>query len=1103
MQSILKLIFFIVLVFSSQSFAQDSDQALLQQAQSLNEQMVKAYRQGKYPQAIELGKRALKIRQQVLGDHPKTATSLNNLALLYNSMGNYARAEPLYLKALAIDQIALGENHPHYATSLNNLALLYKNMGNYARAEPLYLKALAIGKTALGENHPHYATSLNNLAGLYDSMGNYARAEPLYQQALAIRKTTLGENHPKTATSLNDLAGLYESMGNYARAEPLYLKALAIRKIALSENHPDYAQSLNNLASLYHAMGDYARAEPLYLKALAIRKTTLGENHPKTATILNNLAGLYDSMGNYARAEPLYQQASEIWKTALGENHPHYAQSLNNLALLYNSMGNYARAEPLYQQALAIRKTVLGENHPDYAQSLNNLALLYKNMGNYARAEPLYLKALAIRKTVLGENHPDYAQSLNNLAGLYYSMGNYARAEPLFQKALAIRKTTLGENHPKTATSLNNLAEMYRNMGNYARAEPLYLKALAIDKIALGENHPGYATNLNNLALLYDNMGDYARAESLYQQTLLIVQKKLGSSHPYTATTLMNYARLLQQQSQPLAAIFFAKRAINTLQSSRQQNIALSKELKKSFIQSKEDYYRRLANWLVNAGRLPEAEQVLALLKEKEVFHFLRRDRSRSANFSHSINCTPQEQDWCERYQQISEQLATMGMEHAKLEEKGSNRRTPPEQTRFEQLEKDLDIADKAYYVLIKELKQAFTLLSKQQKRKKQKQLTGAQIDDMPDNFQETLRNLSEELNGQVIALFYWLTENQLNIILTTQHSRLARVVKLNTQDLRYKIMAYRQKLLNQQDVSTESQDLYQQIIQPIAADLKRVKANFLMLSLDDVLRYLPIAALHDGKQYFIEQYGLSIYNAATGGFHLQTPPQTHWQMAGLGVSQGATAVENNGEQFDFSPLPAAAQELQDIIRENKQDQGILPGKVLLNEAFTLQSLQDTLGQRQHQVLHLATHFKLRPGNESHSFLLLGNGTTLNLSELNKHRRYRFRGIDLLTLSACNTAMGTVKAKADGAEIESFGTIAQTRGAKAVLATLWQVNDTSTSALMQHFYQLREQQKVSKIKALRQAQLAFIQGKITSTTSKTPYYHPYHWAAFILMGNLL
>ena len=82
----------------------------------------------------------------------------------------------------------MGEEHPDYATSLNNLAGLYKSMGEYAKAEPLYRQALEIRRRVLGEEHPDYATSLNNLAVLYESMGEYAKAEPLYRQALEIRK---------------------------------------------------------------------------------------------------------------------------------------------------------------------------------------------------------------------------------------------------------------------------------------------------------------------------------------------------------------------------------------------------------------------------------------------------------------------------------------------------------------------------------------------------------------------------------------------------------------------------------------------------------------------------------------------------------------------------------------------------------------------------------------------------------------------------------------------------------------------------------------------------------------------------------------------------
>ena len=158
-------------------------------------------------------KRALAISEKTLGaQHPDTATSLNNLAALYNSQGDYAAAEPLYKRALAIYEKTLGAQHPDTATSLANLAGLYESQGDYAAAEPLYKRALAIDEKTLGAQHPNTATSLNNLA-LYKSQGDYAAAEPLYKRALAI-----GESHPHTATTLKNLSVLYEEMGKYAKA---------------------------------------------------------------------------------------------------------------------------------------------------------------------------------------------------------------------------------------------------------------------------------------------------------------------------------------------------------------------------------------------------------------------------------------------------------------------------------------------------------------------------------------------------------------------------------------------------------------------------------------------------------------------------------------------------------------------------------------------------------------------------------------------------------------------------------------------------------------------------------------------------------------------
>jgi CHAT domain-containing protein/Tfp pilus assembly protein PilF len=419
-------------------------QAALQEAEQLNEVVLRLYREGKYREAEARAERALAFREQALGPrHPDVAESLNNLALLYWAQGAYANAEPLYVRALAIFEQALGPRHPDVATSLNNLALLYKSQGAYAKAEPLYVRALAIREQALGPRHPDVATSLDNLAGLYWAQGAYAKAEPLHVRAIAIFEQALGPHHPAVATSLSNLAALYQARGAYAKAEPLHVRALAIREQALGPRHPDVARGLDNLAGLYWAQGAYAKAEPLHVRALAIFEQALGPRHPDVATSLSNLAGLYWAQGAYAKAEPLYVRALAIREQAQGPSHPDVATSLSNLAGLYCAQGAYAKAEPLHVRALAIFEQALGPRHPDVATSLNNLAGLYDSQGAYAKAEPLSVRALPIFEQALGPSHPAVAKSLNNLALLYWSQGSHAKAEPLWARATDIAERQL------------------------------------------------------------------------------------------------------------------------------------------------------------------------------------------------------------------------------------------------------------------------------------------------------------------------------------------------------------------------------------------------------------------------------------------------------------------------------------------------------------------------------------------------------------------------------------------------------------------------------------------------------------------------------------
>jgi len=177
-----------------------------------------------YAAAYRYSKEAADLR-------PDNPIYLNQAGLIAQRVGRYSEAEPLYNRALAIDEKAYGLNHPEVATDLNNLAALYKTQGRYAQAEPLYKRSLAIKEKALGPDHPAVATSLNNLAELYRTQGQYAQAEPLYKRALAIKEKTLGPNHPSVATSLENLAALYRVTNRMKEAEVLEKRAAAIRAI--------------------------------------------------------------------------------------------------------------------------------------------------------------------------------------------------------------------------------------------------------------------------------------------------------------------------------------------------------------------------------------------------------------------------------------------------------------------------------------------------------------------------------------------------------------------------------------------------------------------------------------------------------------------------------------------------------------------------------------------------------------------------------------------------------------------------------------------------------------------------------------------------------
>ena len=273
------------------------------------------YQQGRYRESGDAYEKCLKI-------HTDDPIVLNNTALSLEYAGDYAGAEPLLRRALAIDERDFGPDDPYVAANLNNLAQLLEAKGDYAGAEPLVRRSLAIDEKTLGPDHPYLSANLNNLAELLKDKRDYSGAEPLLRQSLAIDEKTLGPDHPDTAIRLNNLAELLKLKGDYAGAELLVRRSLAIDEKTFGPDHPDTAIRLNNLAELLKLKGDYAGAEPLLRQALAINEKVLGPDHPKVATNLNNLAALLEAEGDYVRAEPFLRQALAIDEKALGPDHP-------------------------------------------------------------------------------------------------------------------------------------------------------------------------------------------------------------------------------------------------------------------------------------------------------------------------------------------------------------------------------------------------------------------------------------------------------------------------------------------------------------------------------------------------------------------------------------------------------------------------------------------------------------------------------------------------------------------------------------------------------------------------------------------------------------
>ncbi|MBE9231934.1 CHAT domain-containing protein, partial [Cuspidothrix issatschenkoi LEGE 03284] len=305
-------------------------------------------------------------------------------------------------------------------------------------------------------------------------------------------------------------------------------------------------------------------------------------------------------------------------------------------------------------------------------------------------------------------------------------------------------------------------------------------------------------------------------------------------------------------------------------------------------------------------------------------------------------------------------------------------------------------------------------------------------------------------------------------------------------------------------DYLKSAQQLYGWLIAPYEAELQKQGITNLAFSMGEGLRLIPIAALHDGKQFLIEKYSLGIIPSASF---------TNISYSDIKKSQvlamGASKFAPNQKAQD---LPAVAIELPYIAE-------LWNGKYFLNESFTLNNLKNkrndnSIANKPFEMVHLATHIEFSPGDASNSYIQLHHSQL----PLNKVRELGWNQppLELLVLSTCKSASGDSKTEL------GFAGLAVNTGVKSVVASLWKVEDAATMVLMTKFYQQLKTTPI-KVEALRQAQLAMIKGdvtvegnkliatnrsaditqkkKIADEIQKINPKHPYYWSAFMMIGG--
>ncbi len=882
------------------------------------------------------------------------------------------------------------------------------------------------------------ADRLNKQGNQQYRVSQFEAALQSSQQALNIYREI--KDRQGEGSALGTLGLAYQVLGKYDKAIELQLQRLAIArelKDRLSEG-----QSLGNLGSTYDSLGKYDKAIEYQLQSLAIAQEI--SDRQQEGESLINLGVTYRALGNYAQAIKYHEQSLIITRE-IGDRRGE-GSALGNLGMNYYAQGNYAKAINYHEKRLAIAREI--KDRQGEGNAMGNLGNAYRSQGSYAKAIEYQEKRLAITreiKEIRGEGQSlgflglvyrylgDYpksikyyeqslaiaikiddrlgkAKSLGYLGNAYSDLGNYKEAIKYHQSSLEAAREI--KDRRGEGKSLGYLGNAYEMQGNYDQAIKYYDSSLAI---AREVNDPrGEGETIGSLGRTYYVLGDYARAIEYHKSALGIARKIKNRDGERLA--LRNIALTLQKQNQPDLSIVFYKQSVNVSESIRKEIRSLDKDIQKSYVGIIEDSYRNLADLLLQQGRVMEALQILDLLKVQELEGYLKNIKGSDR--------TAQGVKILEPEKVVSRDLSAISFENS------------PEINR--QLANQIQ------------------------------QLSKLEINKVP--------NYLQQIPQGTVLLYPLILGDRLELILFSPNTiPINRTVKISKDKLESLIKNFRDDLQDNssEDVKEPANELYNLLIKPIKAELTQAKVTTILYAPDGQLRYVPLAALYDGKRWLTERYQISNLIAYTLT-DFSTKPKSQ-----PSILAGAFGGKEGLQKFGQNSLPATIKEVQSIADSFPN------AATLIDDKFSRQAIESKF--KNHNILHLATHAEFNTGVPDNSFIIFGNGDKIRLNEI---ADWRIPNVDLIILSACQTGVGKL---GDGVEILGFGYQVQKAGAKSAIASLWSVNDEGTQALMDIFYAELKRGDFTTTEALHKSQIALIQS--------AKYKHPNYWAAFFAIGN--